>query len=112
MDTLEAFKAIDIRTGTITAVEEFPEAIKPLYKVTVDFGPEVGEKRSGAGLKPYYPDKEKLIGKKVVAVVNLPPRQIASFRSECLILGAMDEQSGTFSLLEPDRSMPNGLKVF
>ena len=111
MDTLEAFRSLDIRTGTITAVEDFPEAKKPLYKVTIDFGPEVGEKRSGAGLKPYYPDKEKLIGKKVVVVLNLPPRQISSFQSECLLLGAMDEASGTFALLEPDQKMPNGLKV-
>jgi len=112
MTTLEAFQSLDIRTGTIVAIDDFPEAKKPLYKVTVDFGPEMGQKRSGAGLKPFYPNKDNLIGKKVVAVVNLPPRKIADFSSEVLLLGAMDEQTKTFALLEPDQPMPNGLKVF
>lgn len=112
MDTLEAFRSLDIRTGTIVAVEDFPEAKKPLYKVTIDFGPDIGQKRSGAGIKPFYPDKNQLIGKKVVAVINLPPRQIVTFQSECLLLGAMDEKSGKFALLEPDQKMANGLKVF
>ena len=112
MNTLEAFQTLDIRTGTIVAVDDFLEAVKPLYKITVDFGSEVGKMQSGAGLKPFYPNKDDLIGKRIVAVVNLPPKKIINFESQCLLLGAMDEKTGTFALLEPDREMPDGLKVF
>jgi tRNA-binding protein len=112
VNTLEAFRALDIRTGTIVEVEDFPEATKPLYKVMVDFGPKIGRRRSGAGLKPYYPVKEKLIGKKVAAVINLPPRQIVTFSSECLILAAFDEKNGTLALLTADQDVPDGLRIF
>lgn len=97
MNTLEVLQALDIRTGTIVAVDDFPEAQKPLYKVTINFGAEIGEKMSGAGLRPYYP-KEDLIEKRIVAVVNLPPKK--------------DDATNRFALLGPDKDVPNGLKVF
>jgi len=110
MNTLEAFQALDIRTGTIVSVEDVPEAKKPIYKVIVDFGP-LGKKITGAGLKEYY-SKEELHGKRVVAIVNLPPKQIAGLTSECLLLAALDHETNQCVLLEPDREAANGLKIF
>ena len=90
MATYDDFTKLDIRVGKITAVEEFPEARKPAYKLMNDFGPEIGQKRSSAQLVKYY-KKEELIGKKVLGVVNFPPRQIGPFLSEVLTLGVPDE---------------------
>ena len=90
MATIDDFLKLDIRVGKITAVEDFPEARKPSYKLTIDFGAEVGIKRSSAQLVKYY-KKEELVGKKVLGVVNFPPRQIGPFVSEVLTLGVPDE---------------------
>lgn len=103
------FQKTDIRTGTITRVEDFPEAHKPAYKLHIDFG-ELGVKKTSAQITKLYKDKEALIGKQVIAVVNFPPKQIANFMSECLLLGAMGEQ-GEVSLLSPDHSLGNGLRI-
>ena len=89
MATLDDFQKLDIRVGKIIAVEDFPEARKPSYKLTIDFGPEIGTKRSSAQLVKHY-KKEDLLGKKVVGVVNFPPRKIGPFLSEVLTLGVPD----------------------
>lgn len=104
------FERLDIRVGRILAAEDFPEARKPLYKVTVDFGPDVGIKKSGAGLRGIR-TKEELVGRLVVAVVNFPPRQIGKFLSECLILAAPVE-NGDLALLIPEKEVPLGAKIF
>ncbi|ADB42098.1 tRNA-binding protein [Spirosoma linguale] len=102
------FEKVEIRTGTVLAVETFPQARKPAYKLTIDFG-ELGTKRTSAQLtKLYQPDD--LIGKQVVAVVNFPPKQIATFMSECLVLGAVDND-GTVTLLQTERPTENGLRI-
>jgi tRNA-binding protein len=90
MATFDDFQKLDIRVGKITAVEDFPQARKPSYKLTIDFGPEIGVKKSSAQLVKYY-RKEDLLGKKVLGVVNFPPRQIGPFLSEVLTLGVPDE---------------------
>jgi tRNA-binding protein len=92
MATYEDFQKIDIRVGTIIAVDDFPQARKPAYKLTIDFGSEVGTKRSSAQLVQHY-KKEDLVGKKVLGVVNFPPRQIGPFLSEVLTLGVPDENN-------------------
>lgn len=104
----EEFEKVDIRTGTVTAVEDFPEAKKPAYLLTIDFG-ELGMKKSSAQITDYY-SKDDLTGKQVVAVVNFPPKQIANFFSECLVLGAIEE-NGNVVLLETERKTGNGLKI-
>lgn len=101
MATIEDFHKIDIRVGKIIGVEDFPEARKPSYKLTIDFGSEIGVKRSSAQLVKHY-KKEDLIGKKVLGVVNFPPRQIGPFMSECLTLGVPDEDRECI-LLAPDK---------
>ncbi|MFQ5895579.1 MAG: tRNA-binding protein [Nitrospinota bacterium] len=106
----ESFEDLDIRVGEVVEVEDFPEARKPLFKLTIDLGPELGRKRSGAGVTGAYRE-EDLLGRQVVAVVNLPPRRIVGFVSECLVLGALSHQ-GEVILLGPDRPVPNGSKVF
>lgn len=90
MATIDDFQKLDIRVGKIIEVSDFPEARKPSYQLTIDFGEEVGIKRSSAQLVAHY-KKEELVGKKVLGVVNFPPRQIGPFMSECLTLGAPDE---------------------
>lgn len=90
MATIDDFIKLDIRVGKIIEVEDFPQARKPSYKLTIDFGSEIGQKRSSAQLVKYY-KKEELMGKKVLAVVNFPPRQIGPFLSEVLTLGIPDE---------------------
>ena len=90
MATFDDFQKIDIRVGKIIAVDDFPEARKPSYKLTIDFGPEIGTKRSSAQLVKYY-KKEDLVGKKALGVVNFSPRQIGPFLSEVLTLGVPDE---------------------
>ena len=103
------FEKIDIRTGTIIKVERFPEARKPAYKLTIDFGQELGIKQSSAQItKHYTPDH--LLGLQIIAVVNFPPKQIATFISECLVLGVYDENKEVV-LLQPDQKLSNGLKI-
>ena len=102
------FDKVDIRTGTILAVEEFPQARKPAYKLTIDFG-ELGTKRSSAQLTKLYQANE-LIGRQVLAVVNFPPKQIATFISECLVLGAVSDD-GNVTLLQTERLTQNGLRI-
>ena len=97
--TWDEFRKVDLRVGRILAVEDFPEARNPSYKLTIDFGP-VGVKRSSAAIRPWYA-KEDLVGRAVVAVVNFPPKQIANFRSEVLVLGAV-QRNGRVVLLKPD----------
>ena len=90
MSTYDNFLSLDIRVGKIIAVDDFPEARKPAYKLTIDFGPEIGQKHSSVQIVKHY-KKEELVGKKVLGVVNFPPRQIGPFLSECLTLGVPDE---------------------
>lgn len=105
--TWSDFEKVDIRTGTIIAAEIFKEARKPAYKLQIDFG-ELGIKRTSAQITVLY-TPETLIGKQVVAVVNFPPKQIANFFSECLILGSID--GSTITLLQTERPVKNGLRI-
>ena len=110
MITYADFEAVDIRVGTITRAEPYPEARKPAIKLWVDFGGDIGEKRSSAQItKHYTPDG--LIGKQVLAVVNFPPRQIGKVMSEVLVLG-MPDIRGEVVLVRPDLVVPNGGKLF
>lgn len=102
------FEKVDIRTGLVIAAEPFPQARKPAYKLTIDFGI-LGTKRTSAQLTELY-RADELIGKQIVAVVNFPPKQIATFRSECLVLGAVGED-GAITLLQTERSTENGLRI-
>ncbi|MEY2640501.1 MAG: hypothetical protein RIR90_1983 [Bacteroidota bacterium] len=102
------FEKIDVRSGTIIAAEDFPAAKKPAYQLTIDFGP-LGIKRSSAQITHHY-EKENLIGKTIVAVVNFPVKQIANFFSECLVLGVYDTE-GQVVLLQPERPVANGQKI-
>lgn len=102
------FEKVDMRVGRVTAVEAFPEARKPAWKLTVDFGPEVGVRRSSAQITHYPADA--LEGRLVVGVVNFPPKQIGPFRSECLVLGALDERKGVI-LLRPDEDVEPGDRI-
>jgi tRNA-binding protein len=106
--SFDQFLAVDMRVGRVIAVEEFPEARKPAWKLTVDFGPEIGVKRSSAQITNYA--REELQGRLVVAVVNFPPRQIGPFMSEVLCLGASDEE-GRIILLEPRSDVPLGARI-
>lgn len=103
------FLKVDIRVGTIVKVEDFPEARKPAYKLEIDFG-DLGRKRSSAQITHHY-QKEDLIGKQIIAVVNFPPKQIGKFVSEVLTLGLPDD-SGDVVLLEPSVKVPNNGKLF
>jgi tRNA-binding protein len=102
------FEKINIRTGTIVEVNDFPKARKPSYQLKIDFG-ELGFKQSSAQITHHY-TKEELIGKQIVAVVNFPPKQIANFYSECLVLGVYDENNRVI-LLQPDKKVRNGHKI-
>jgi tRNA-binding protein len=104
----EQFAAVDMRVGRVTAVDDFPEARKPAWKLTIDFGPEVGTKRSSAQIRNY--DRDELEGRLVVAVVNFPPRQIGPFRSEVLVVGAVDDDKGVI-LLAPDEDVALGARI-
>ena len=102
------FTKIDIRVGTIIGVDDFPEARNPAYQIHVDFGSEIGVRKSSAQITQRY-RKESLLDKQVVAVVNFPKKQIANFMSECLILGTVDGKD--IVLLQPETLVPNGLKI-
>jgi tRNA-binding protein len=102
------FQAVDMRVGRVVSVEEFPEARKPAWKLTIDFGPEIGVKQSSAQITHY--GREELEDTLVVAVVNFPPRQIGPIRSEVLVLGALDEERGVV-LLRPDRGATPGTRI-
>jgi tRNA-binding protein len=104
--TFDDFMTVDIRVGRVTRAEPFPEARKPAIKLWIDFGPEIGEKKTSAQITVHY-TPEALIGKQVMAVVNFPPRQIGPFMSEVLVLGVPDTQ-GAVVLLSPDLDVPLG----
>ena len=106
----EDFEKMDVRVGRVVEAEPFPEARKPSIKLAVDFGPEVGVKKTSAQLTAHY-EPEALVGRQVVAVVNFPPKRIAGFRSEVLVLGVPDG-SGEVVLLSPDREVPAGGRMF
>jgi tRNA-binding protein len=102
------FEKIDIRVGTVIEVEEFPQARKPAYKLVIDFG-ELGVKRSSAQVTVHYSMAE-LLNRQVIAVVNFPPKQIATFISECLVLGVYDDNKDVI-LLQPGKPVTNGMKI-
>ena len=108
MIEFDDFLKVDMRVGRVVAVDDFPEARKPAWKLTIDFGPELGTKRSSAQITNYA--REELEGRLVVAVVNFPPRQIGPFMSEVLTLGASDED-GNVILLEPRSDVPLGSRI-
>ncbi len=103
------FEKIDMRTGTIISINDFPKARKPAYQLTIDFGNEVGIKKSSAQITAHY-TKEDLLNRQVIAVVNFPPKQIADFISECLVLGVYDENKDVI-LLQPGKQSINGGKI-
>lgn len=100
------FLNVDIRVGTIIDAQDFPEARKPAYKLVIDFGQELGERKTSAQITTHY-SKEDLIGKQIAAVVNFPEKQIGPFMSQCLTLGFSD-QDGGIVLVSPDQKVPNG----
>ena len=108
--TLDAFAALDVRTGTITEAEPFPEARKPAHKLTIDFGQDIGTKRSSAQLTAHYSAAD-LVGKQIIAVVNFPPRRIAGFPSEVLVLGVPDD-AGETVLVVPETRVGNGVRLY
>jgi tRNA-binding protein len=108
MITWEDFKKVDMRAGTVVSAEDFPEARNPAYKLTIDFG-ELGIKKTSAQITKLYKKKD-LLDKQVIAVVNFPPKQIANFISEVLVLGVVGKENEVV-LLEPDKTTENGLRI-
>ncbi len=108
--TFDDFLKVDIRAGTITDAQDFPEARNPAYKLWVDFGPELGIKKTSAQVTVHY-TREQLIGRRVAAVVNFPPKQVGKFMSEILVLGFPDE-NGAVVLIAPDKDVANGARLF
>jgi tRNA-binding protein len=106
--TIEDFERIDMRVGRVVRVDEFPEARNPAWKLEIDFGPEVGLKQSSAQITHYL--REQLEGRLVVGVVNFPPRRIAGFESQVLVLGALDPEKGVV-LLRPDEDVAPGDRI-
>ena len=102
------FEKVEMRVGTVIEALDFTEALNPAYRLNIDFGDEIGVKRSSAQITSRYA-KEELVGKQVIAVVNFPKKQIANFMSECLVLGAVDGEDVT--LLEPNQLVVNGLRI-
>jgi tRNA-binding protein len=107
--TWDDFEKVDIRSGTIIAINDFPKARKPAYQITIDFGGELGIRKSSAQITTHY-KKEDLLNRQIIAVVNFPPKQIADFISECLVLGVYDENKDVI-LLQPERFVINGNKI-
>ncbi len=105
---IDDFLRVDMRVGRVMAVDDFPEALKPAWKLSIDFGPELGVKRSSAQITTYR--RDELLGTLVVAVVNFPPRQIGPFMSEVLVLGALDKELGVV-LLRPDQDAEVGSRI-
>lgn len=108
--SFDDFLKVDIRKGTVVDAQPYPEARKPALKLWVDYGPGIGVKKSSAQITVHY-EPEGLIGKEVLAVVNFPPRQIGKFMSEALVLGLADE-NGEVVLLTPDKTVPDGVRMF
>ncbi|MFL9843628.1 tRNA-binding protein [Flavobacterium sp. ST-119] len=109
MLTWEEFEKTEMRVGTITAVSDFPKARKPAYQLTIDFGKEIGVRKSSAQITKRY-TKDMLTGRQVIAVINFPEKQIANFMSQCLVLGAVGTE-GDVVLLSPDTVVENGLRI-
>lgn len=107
--TWNEFQKVELRVGTIVAVDEFPEARKPAWKLTVDFGSEIGVRRSSAQITDHY-GKQDLLEKQVLAVTNFPPKQIGPFMSECLVTGLIQDD-GSVVLAVPDKPVANGLRL-
>ena len=110
MATIDDFEKLDIRAGKVIAVEEFPEARKPAWKLTIDFGAEIGIKKSSAQLTHHY-TKEQLLNRMVMGVTNFPPRQIGPFVSEVLVVGVPDQQGNTV-LVVPEKTVLPGAKLY
>ena len=107
--TFDDFMKVDIRVGVVTRAEPYPEARKPAIKLWVDFGPEIGERKSSAQITVHY-EPDALVGRQVMGVVNFPPRQIGKFMSEVLVLGFEDDV-GAIVLAQPDKDVPVGAKL-
>ncbi len=108
--TFDDFLKVDIRVGTVVRAEPYPEARQPAFKLWVDFGPEIGERKTSAQITRHY-DLEGVVGKQVVAVTNFPPKQIGKFMSEVLVLGIPDKD-GEVVLLAPDKKVPDGGRMY